>query len=82
MVAGGRYLWCYWGGITRGLAPTQHAMVIAYANNVAGYIPTARIVREGGYEGDTSHMAYFLPAPFEPKVETELTELIRRALAK
>jgi hypothetical protein len=71
-----------WGGITRGLAPTQHAMVIAYANNVAGYIPTARIVREGGYEGDTSHMAYFLPAPFEPKVETELTELIRRALAK
>ncbi len=69
-----------WGDITRGLAPTEHAMVIAYANNVAGYIPTARIVREGGYEGNTSHMAYFLPAPFETKVEAEVTELLRRAM--
>jgi dienelactone hydrolase len=71
-----------WGPMVRGLAKTRHAMAIGYANNVPGYIPTARIVREGGYEGDTSHMAYFLPAPFEPKMEIELTALIERALGR
>ncbi len=70
-----------WGPMTRALAGTEHAMVIAYANHCPGYIPTARIVREGGYEGNTSHMAYFLPAPFEPRVETELTRLVQTALS-
>ena len=71
-----------WGPMVRALAKTRHAMVVAYANEVAGYIPTARIIREGGYEGDTSHMAYFLPAPFQPQMEVELTALIDRALAR
>ncbi|MBM3333963.1 neutral/alkaline non-lysosomal ceramidase N-terminal domain-containing protein [Candidatus Sumerlaeota bacterium] len=71
-----------WGGITRAMAKTKHAMVIAYANNCPGYIPTARIIREGGYEGDTSHMAYFLPAPFDPRMETELRRLVEKAIGR
>ena len=71
-----------WGPLTRALVTTGDSMVIAYANNCPGYIPTARIVREGGYEGDTSHLAYFLPAPFEPVVERELEQLMRNALSK
>ncbi len=71
-----------WGGMTRALATTQHAMVIAYANHCPGYIPTARIIREGGYEGDTSHMAYFLPAPFQPRMEAQLTWLLLRAVGR
>jgi dienelactone hydrolase len=71
-----------WGPMTRALAPTKYAMTVAYANEVPGYIPTARIIREGGYEGDTSHMAYFLPAPFEPKMEVELQALIEEALSR
>jgi neutral ceramidase len=69
-----------WGGMIRAMSPTDPVMVVAYANHCPGYIPTARIVREGGYEGDISHMVYFLPAPFQPKVEDELTALIRQAL--
>jgi hypothetical protein len=65
-----------WGPMVRALVTTRHAMAIAYANEVPGYIPTARIIREGGYEGDTSHMAYFLPAPFQPKMEIEPTALL------
>ena len=57
-------------------------MAIAYANEVPGYIPTARIIREGGYEGDTSHMAYFLPAPFQLRMEIELTALVEQALGR
>lgn len=71
-----------WGPLVRSLAKTQHAMAIAYANEVPGYIPTARIIREGGYEGDTSHMAYFLPAPFQPQMEIELTSLVEQALGR
>jgi dienelactone hydrolase len=71
-----------WGPMVRALAKTKHAMAIAYANNVLGYIPTARIIREGGYEGDTSHMAYFLPAPFQPQMEIELTALVEQALER
>jgi hypothetical protein len=71
-----------WGGMARAMAPTKHAMVIAYANHCPGYIPTARIIREGGYEGNTSHMAYFLPAPFHPKMETELTRLVLKAVGR
>src|SRR5262245_41754767 len=71
-----------WGPMVRALAKTRHAMAIAYANNVPGYIPTARLIREGGYEGDTSHMAYFLPAPFQPKMEIELTTLVEQALGR
>src|SRR5207249_5177832 len=71
-----------WGPMVRALAKTRHAMAIAYANEVPGYIPTARIIREGGYEGDTSHMAYFLPAPFHPQMEIELTALVEQALGR
>ena len=71
-----------WGAMTRALATTRHAMVIGYANHCPGYIPTARIIREGGYEGDTSHMAYFLPAPFQPKIEVELSQLLLKALGR
>ena len=68
------------GPLTRSLTSTESAMVIGYANYCPGYIPTAQLVRQGGYEGDTSHMAYFLPAPFDPKAEQELVELVRQAV--
>ena len=52
-----------------------------YTNACPGYISSARLIREGGYEGDTSHMAYFLPAPFAEKSEKEFLMLCRKALA-
>ncbi len=52
----------------------------AYTNACPGYISSARLIREGGYEGDTSHMAYFLPAPFAEKSEKEFMALCRAAL--
>lgn len=51
-----------------------------YTNACPGYISSARLIREGGYEGDTSHMAYFLPAPFAEKSEDEFLTLCRKAV--
>ena len=36
--------------------------VTSYANDVMAYIPSRRVIREGGYEGNTSMMVYGMPA--------------------
>jgi neutral ceramidase len=36
--------------------------VSAYANDVMAYIPSLRVLKEGGYEGNTSMMVYGMPA--------------------
>ncbi len=69
-----------WGPMLRAMTPAAHAMVIGYANSTGSYIPDERIVREGGYEGLTSQHAYFLPAPFTENIESEIKEIVHRAL--
>ncbi len=66
------------GPRTRAQALTPYAMTIAYANSSQCYIPTNTIVREGGYEGFSSHRAYFMPAPFSPRIDKAYTALIKR----
>ncbi len=71
-----------WGPKLRGMAQTDNAMVIAYANSTSSYIPDRRIMREGGYEAESSQQAYALPAPFTENIETEVTEIVTTALKK
>ncbi len=56
--------------------------VSGYTDDVFAYIPTARIIDEGGYEGATSMYGYGWPAPFQPSVEKlildKAAELVRR----
>ncbi|MEX2573454.1 MAG: neutral/alkaline non-lysosomal ceramidase N-terminal domain-containing protein [Balneolaceae bacterium] len=54
--------------------------VMGYSNDVMTYIPTATILREGGYEGASAHMVYGLPATWSSGVETDiLHEIVRLA---
>ncbi|MCK4221621.1 MAG: neutral/alkaline non-lysosomal ceramidase N-terminal domain-containing protein [Dehalococcoidia bacterium] len=69
-----------WGPMLRSMAHTQEAMVIGYANNTTAYIPDKRIVHEGGYEGLTSHRAYFLPGPFTKNIDSEIKQIVNRAI--
>jgi len=43
--------------------------VMGYSNDVMAYIPTAEIIREGGYEGHTSQMAFGMPAKWKESIE-------------
>ena len=43
--------------------------VAGYSNDVFAYIPTVRVLEEGGYEGGGAMIAYGQPAPFTPAVE-------------
>lgn len=42
---------------------------LAYSNGMIGYVPTAKQIREGGYEGKDSALYFGLPAPFDPSLE-------------
>jgi len=54
--------------------------VIAYANDVMGYIPSTRVLREGGYEGATSQIVYGHPGTWRADLEpTIISEVLRQA---
>ncbi|MEJ5274813.1 MAG: neutral/alkaline non-lysosomal ceramidase N-terminal domain-containing protein [Thermogemmata sp.] len=43
--------------------------VTGYANDVMAYIPTARLLREGGYEADFSQIYYGMPGKWSAAIE-------------
>ncbi|MCX7886792.1 MAG: neutral/alkaline non-lysosomal ceramidase N-terminal domain-containing protein, partial [Verrucomicrobiae bacterium] len=47
----------------------QAVWVAGYCNDVFGYLPSLRVLREGGYEGSSSTVWYSLPGPFKETVE-------------
>ena len=49
----------------------------AWANDMPGYIPSRRILREGGYEADFSQVYYEQPGRYDPAVEDILVDTIR-----
>jgi hypothetical protein len=56
--------------------------VMGYANDVMAYIPSARVLKEGGYEGATSMIYYGLPSVWGPKVEERIVEEVTRQVRK
>ena len=54
------------------------AFVMGYANDVMGYIPSATILREGGYEGATSQMVYGMPGPWHPSIEETILSEVKK----
>lgn len=58
----------------------QDTFVMGYSNDVMSYIPTAVILREGGYEGHAAHMVYGLPSKWSSDIEyVILYEMVRLA---
>ncbi len=52
--------------------------VLGYCNDVMAYIPSEEILKEGGYEGDTSMIAFGLPAPWKNNVQKLIMEEVVR----
>jgi len=58
----------------------QDLFVMGYANDVMTYIPSARILREGGYEGALAPIVYGLPANWKADIELNiLHEVVKLA---
>jgi hypothetical protein len=54
--------------------------IAAYANDVMAYIPSERVLKEGGYEGDFSMRAYGQPATWAPGVEKLILSEVDRQI--
>ena len=52
----------------------------AWCNDMPGYIPSRRVLKEGGYEADFSQVYYALPGRYKPELEDLLITTIRDLL--
>lgn len=62
------------------LREDAYVVPLGYSNGLIGYISSARLFPEGGYEPDSSYQVYGLPAPFHPSIDgiirSELDRLV------
>jgi hypothetical protein len=84
---GDQLLWVSLGGevvvdysmrLKKDLGGLRTVWVTGYANDVMAYIPSARVLGEGGYEGDTSMIGYGLPAKWAPGIEARIVEKVKQ----
>ena len=60
--------------------PEQHLWIAGYSNDVFGYVPSLRVLREGGYEGGDAMIYYGRPGPFTEAVEELIVSEVRRLM--
>jgi len=60
----------------------ENLYVAGYSSEVMCYIPSLRLLKEGGYEPDESMIYYGFPGPFANSVEDSVTVAIRRVMKK
>lgn len=56
----------------------QRTWVAGYSNDVMAYIPSRRVLNEGGYEGGGAMVYYGLPTAWSPRVESQIIDEVRR----
>ena len=56
--------------------PERKLWVAGYSNDVFAYIPSARILEEGGYEAEGAMIYYGQPGPFDPSVEEIIVDKV------
>jgi hypothetical protein len=61
------------------LARSGNAVWVAgYSNLSNAYIPTRRVLREGGYEGTEAIIYQSLPTPFREQIEDRIVAAVER----
>ena len=56
----------------------KRTWVAAYSNDVMAYIPSRRVLMEGGYEGGGAMVYYGLPTIWSPEVEEQIVREVHR----
>ena len=62
--------------------PGKNIFVAGYSNEVMCYIPSERVLKEGGYEADSSMIYYGMPGPFENGIEEKIMAAIYLTIKK
>jgi hypothetical protein len=58
--------------------PGRRLWVAGYSNDVFAYVPSLRVLREGGYEGGDAMIYYGRPGPFDEHVEELIIRDVKR----
>jgi hypothetical protein len=56
--------------------------VAGYCNDVFGYVPSVRVLQEGGYEGGGAMRYTDLPGPFAPSIEQRIVDKVHELVDK
>jgi hypothetical protein len=56
----------------------RNLIVVGYSNGIVAYIPSLRVLHEGGYEAGGSRIYFGLPTPFAEDVEERIFDAIKR----
>jgi hypothetical protein len=61
---------------------STNTWIAGYSNDVFGYVPSRRVLKEGGYEGGDALINRPFPGPFAPEIEetlaTKVDELVQK----
>lgn len=60
--------------------PGENLIVAGYSNDVMCYIPSLRVLKEGGYEADDSMIYYGQPGPFTEDVEDRVMRMVYKVM--
>ncbi len=69
---GGEVVVDYSRRLKKELGGKRAVWVTGYANDVMAYIPSARVLAEGGYEADSSQIYYGMPSKWSPAIEDRI----------
>jgi hypothetical protein len=62
--------------------PSERLITAGYSNDVMCYIPSLRVLREGGYEANDSMIYYGQPGPFAESVEESVMNGVHSVLQR
>lgn len=62
--------------------PKENTVVAGYSNDVMSYIPTAQVLKEGGYEAVDSMIYYGKPGPYASDVEERIMKTIHSVMRR
>jgi hypothetical protein len=61
--------------------PGRRLWIAGYSNEVFSYIPSERVLCEGGYEGGGAMVYFGLHGPFRPGLEDKIVNEVKRQIA-
>ncbi len=64
--------------LPRGANATSSTWIVGYSNYVFGYLPSRRVLEEGGYEGGAAMISTDFPGPFAPTVEERVVGKVKQ----
>lgn len=60
----------------------QRVWITAWSNRMPGYIPSRKVLMQGGYEAEFSQVYYGLPGRYKPEIENLIVRRVRAIVGK